>query len=521
MRERLACKRFGLVLGAGVSKNLDFPDWKELVGRIARSLAAATLTHKDENALKRSQLLFQHFRRQRKSESEDSDRIEWKKLVHDCLYDPKGRFAKGHVKDSKSIERIKARDKYLGQFLEVIRKCPLTINYNFDDSIQRLLLDRRDTDSPSRGYSTIWASNVQLPACGGLIYHPNGFLPYELSEQPSDQLAFLQDTFADQLIDSIQGRYALLTNHLSQTTCLLIGLSIDDPTLRHVLRHSAQLYPGHVHYFVRYVEAGRMPNDERRDAEFDANFGVYNLLTLNLTDAELSALGRLISLSPDEFEAYVRECKVKSTFTFYLAGAVGVGKTTALRHLQSLRAHEEWPDPLPREMTVSPKTLRTEDLEMIDRWVDGQLYKKNQRLLLAGCGVDIVDRAPLDAFAFVDRSHWPKRAEEIIRAVQGDIGMGRRLCDGHIVLLIGDPVQIEAQARRVFRDPTREGVEHQQRVLQEIYAGHPGVTLIDTVGLSPGEVARRIASTVHTKEYTAFPLHDRLVELRNGGLTAG
>jgi SIR2-like domain len=468
--------------------------------------------------VQRTQLLFQVFRQrnakrhEREGEGlslEEFFQIEWHKLVHECLYGDKV---------TKTVERIKEQDKYIGQFLDIIEESPVTINYNFDDTIQRLLYDRTRSRSLERSYVTVWASNVQLPERKGVIYHPNGFLPYELSQQPSEHLVFLQEAFADQLIESAQGRYATLTNHLARSTCLLIGLSLDDPTLRHILRHSAQIYPGHIHYRVVQIQDHEVPDQEHRLAEFEANFRVYNLITMHLSHAEMSALGWLLAMKPDDFSKFAAENKVRSTHRFFIAGPVGVGKTTCLRNFQSYRIHEEWPDPLLEEMTVAPNELTDDALRRIDRWVDGEINKKNTVILSQDEGIDFVDRAPLDAMAFVPRDQWDHRATELLNAISGNDDPHRNLGDGHLILLVGDAKQVDARARRVFRKPTVKGIEHQEAVLREVYSpNHPGVTVIDTRGLTPADVARRVLNIMYReypdREYATFPFHEKLLQL--------
>ena len=104
-----------------------------------------------------------------------------------------------------------------------------------------------------RGYTTLWNANVCMYPKSSVIYHPNGFLPYRISEHPSERLVFLEDSFADQLIDSIHGHYNVLLDYFSHNTCLLLGLSLSDPTLKHILRTNAVNHPGRRHQqYFRY-----------------------------------------------------------------------------------------------------------------------------------------------------------------------------------------------------------------------------------------------------------------------------
>jgi hypothetical protein len=180
MRERHSARRFGLVFGAGLGTDFRFPRWNELLDSIAthQEVAAEALTGRDEVATYRSQLLFQHFRamhlrrateaRRGTLELEYEIEVQWKRIVHSVLY------------AKVDHERIERRDHYLGEFLPIIRDSPLTINYNFDDTIERMLLENRSPEerSQSRGYSTVWSADAQIKAHEAVIYHPNGFLPF-------------------------------------------------------------------------------------------------------------------------------------------------------------------------------------------------------------------------------------------------------------------------------------------------------------------------------------------------------
>jgi len=98
LHQQFMDKRLGLVLGAGVSKNIGFPDWKELIRRIANSdrVNGASLFSDFSEQPVTSQMLFQLFKKNFLSgESEiesyneygDVDlRKEWNLLVHDILY---------------------------------------------------------------------------------------------------------------------------------------------------------------------------------------------------------------------------------------------------------------------------------------------------------------------------------------------------------------------------------------------------------------------------------------------------
>lgn len=66
MRSQIESKRFGLIFGAGISKPLGFPNWRELVDRIAEDPAVSgrslmTVANRFSETAK-TQMLFQHFK---------------------------------------------------------------------------------------------------------------------------------------------------------------------------------------------------------------------------------------------------------------------------------------------------------------------------------------------------------------------------------------------------------------------------------------------------------------------------
>jgi len=523
MRSRHANRRFALVLGAGVSRDLGFPGWPDLLDRIANHthVAAVHLTKKGEHSTYRSQILFEHFKSRYLKDLREEDRhtmattydieVMWKQVLHACLY-----------RDARH-DLIDSANHFLCNFLPIVRDSPLTITYNFDDSLERMLHSRRSAQERegSRGYTTVWSASPQFEAKSAVVYHPNGYMPWRLTEQPSEDLVLLEEAFADQLIASTSGHYALLASHFAQTTNLLIGLSLDDPTLRHVLHRGALTYPGHVHYYVKFVRDDETLDPDRRRAEFDSNFKVHNLITLFLGTKQLAALGFALSQDASDYNARLRELALPTAHRYFLAGSVGVGKTTALSHFRSMRTHEEWLEPLPEDMAKDPKGLTPERLDAIDKWVDDQVERKNSRFIATEPGTDIIDRAPLDAFAFLKPEQWPARAKDLREAVSRKYP-GRVLCRGHLILLVGEPSTLEPRARRVMRSPGLDGVKRQQRVLEWVYpADRPGVTILDTRGHSATEVVRMIADVVHRREYVEFDFDTRLQEMEAGATIGG
>jgi len=127
LRSRFANEQFGMVLGSGVSRDFQIPDWEGLVSGIAshKSIRGRDLYKKEkeqQSLAALADLLRQSFEERRIKELGQGDtpnkRIrnqlkgEWLNVIREILYErcPKqNELEKGHP--------------YLGEFLELIIKC--------------------------------------------------------------------------------------------------------------------------------------------------------------------------------------------------------------------------------------------------------------------------------------------------------------------------------------------------------------------------------------------------------------
>lgn len=525
MRQQIHSHRFGLVFGAGASKSFGFPNWKELIQGIAahEEVKGEELIENCHDNTSASQLLFQYYRSKRleyaKPEEWAYNKIElsihadWLKVVREVLY------ANVPSSDSREDkEELKSRDIYLEAFLDVIRDTPLTINYNFDNTLQRMLdIHRPVKQKQGRGYSTIWSTNVHIMPRKGVIYHPNGYLPHASNQRPSDQLVFLEDSFADQLIDTIAGHYAALSYHLSQATRLFIGLSLSDATLKHQLRQHASLYPGNYHYHIAYLEDRGTHDKEVASAIEDANFEVYNLVTLFLTNEEIKALGELLVMDERDFQHLAEEVGADICLRFLVTGSVAVGKSTSVSNFHTLDRYDEWHSPGPPGMEKDPSLVTPEEIERIDDWVISQLNLKNLDMKDAGEGIHLVDRAPLDAFAFTKPGDWKAKAKAIRKGISPRKS-GRELSGAHLIFLYGDPHVMAARALSKWKQTDEHKLKMQQDVLRSVYCDNssPGVTFVDTRDKTVRQVVKEVGKIIFRQKYIEAPMHDWLVRIENG-----
>ena len=240
-------KRLSLMLGAGASKDYGVPNWQDLVRYIAKEIDGEKLIEAlDERSTLTSkiQVLMTHFQQHNGGGVaihpfvDLRTKRQWQDLVRKKLYENL------LIKDGDVIREF---HPYIGAFKDIINDSPMTINYNFDDFVERMFSEiNLSAGKPvGEGFESVWDINLQFKSNSAIIYHPNGFLPRNTLEICSDWLVFSDDEYADQLIYSMTGYFSSLSHHLSKNTCLLVGLSLEDSTLKHILRQNARINPGH------------------------------------------------------------------------------------------------------------------------------------------------------------------------------------------------------------------------------------------------------------------------------------
>ncbi len=530
LRSQLERKRLGLVFGSGSSKDLNFPDWQTLVGKLAihRQVQGRALVRKFFSTPKRAdgkphaskslssitQLLFGLYKRnaiKRKKLQEpltfleDQDiRTDWIKLIHEALYE---RI------DPKKRESAIRRHAYLSAFLDIIKKSPMTVNYNFDDTLEKLLMFSRSPEEvvTTRGYETTYRPNSQFQKESGVIYHPNGYLPSVFADGASPDLIFSDETFQDQLISAASGQYIQLSNFIFRNTCLMIGISLEDTTLQHLLRQSAVSNPGHIHYVVHFVPSEDQYDYTAFQAIFDANFSCYNIYTLFLDRSGIKALGELISIAEEAFN--VQHTGAQRKFVYYLIGAVGVGKSTAISNFRNLITYDEWIDERRSDMAIPEKRLpaskKRKQVAEINRWTAEQFRKKNLALAKRQTGIHLVDRCPLDPLTFGTKSERRSKARDLLRTITDR--RSHSIEKGHLIYLDGDVGDIQQRNTYKHKYWTEKEIQELVDKIDAIYSDVPK-TRICTRGRSVFQVSREIAKVIFLDCYRDVGLEDKLEE---------
>jgi hypothetical protein len=518
--------RFGLIFGAGISDDFKVPKWQGLIKKIAydpevKGQDIYKASTRSNSASSLAQILYQHFAASKVNKYKDSSterqvvKREWRDIVRKQLY----RSAE------KDINKCLKRHSYIKYFLPIVRKATMTVNYNFDDFIERLL-DAQEKEYISqdkmgehpqihgRNYEVIWNAGVQTRRPFGVIYHPNGYLPYNSAEPASNGLVFCEDEFADQLIESVSGRYASLLHFLSRNTCLFIGISLDDTTLKHLLRQNAQLNPGHFHYYISFKESGA--NDKCRDAITKANFDVYNLITLFLNKEEIASLGYLLNLPPDQAKELYD--KYAMSYYYYVTGVPCAGKSSSVATLRSFVTYNEWLDDRNPDMNKRTGKLSPKQTGIIDKWVGNQFQEKNDQLIYATkdkkIGVHILDRAILDPLSFHPVEKLAERAQTLLEATckKSDQYPIQR---GMVILIKDDPDKLAKRCKISDKQFTKSDLTRMQSVLDTAYKGRH-TKVIDKTKLSYVEAIRSIIWTIHYEDYKTIDFAGRLRQAQKG-----
>lgn len=525
LRHQFRSSRLGLVFGAGISKDLGFPGWDQLVEGISKNSAIngedIYLEAKTKGqATSVTQLLFQDFKLRRADElakvghqfsyCEKMILAEWREAVHEALY-------KDALKDRKV--RIE-RHPYLREFIPILNGCEFTVNYNFDDTVEFMLSQKewnpKKVDAKGKAYQTVWNPYMQFRDNAAVIYHPNGFLPGDRNLQQSESLVFSEGSFSDQLIDSMSGRLSSLLHLFTKKTCLFVGVSLEDSTLRHLLRQAASIAPGNYHYLVKFVRDKSAMSQKQQRAIFESNFEVYNLITLFLENDEISSLARLITMSDVSFRDLAAIGGVVTSYNYYLVGIVGSGKSTVLSHFGSLKVFEEWVDERPALMSRPFKDLTADEERLVDDWVNSQFMQKNLDLKNRGEGLHLVDRSPLDPISFSKTYEGMRDRATSMAAALAPGASGWGVMDGQIIFLnalIGEvKSRLLAKQKKEWDEAVLKDLEGKTR---HVYRGLDW-SVVDNASRPISDVVRSVARLIFVDDYVPSDLQARLREISEG-----
>ncbi|MGE6662712.1 SIR2 family protein [Pseudomonas sp. NPDC077408] len=519
LRSQAERNRASLVLGAGISVDLNLPNWEILIERIKTVVGnrVTQANHINDPPGKAALILFEMFCSYRKEEiqriPEYSNSFlvekkllsEWREMIHAELYADVQNDRRGLVDTHP----------YFKEIIKFVQKSEITVNYNFDDFIEfGLSQDDLNPTKHERPYQTVWSHQAQFTKDRSVIYHPNGFLPFDSKKFQSENIVFSDGSFADQLLEGMAGNFSTLLHVLTKKTSVLIGHSLTDSTLLHLLRKAASISPGNYNYFIQFSKAKL--DDGTESAIFEANFNNYNLITLFFDSSDIKSFLSCLTMSEVDFLEMSDFLGLKTKYIYYLVGAVGIGKSTALSQFGSLTTLDEWFDERPTEMAFAPDLLGEESAAAIENWTNEQFRKKNNYLHRKDVGVILVDRSPLDPLSFVEESDRSKRARSMIEYGIRPGMSTMKVVPGVVLVMNGEPNEIWCRLitkRKEDSWPPLK-IEKLQNRSNNIYSSlHP--EFIYATQRREVEVIRDLAKVIFSKTYSPADLDTRLCEIAN------
>jgi hypothetical protein len=527
--------RLGLILGSGISDDLGIPKWRALIEQIE-----SKLNYNSGGAPEsyRAEQLFQHYKRKRIEELgwTNENRLNaavtagWRETVAECLY-RKFRAANGKLNYTAYEKKIREHP-YLKNLGTLARTAQLVVTHNFDDALEVAIdIDPTVSAKPNRRYHSFWRPEPFLRRGMVNIYHPNGFTPLQRRLKGSENLILTEASFADHLANTNTEEAHFLLRHLADKTCLIVGHSLSDGTLKNALRQHANQRPGHVNYYLHWTSKGeRGLTEDQRNAIREANFETYNLVTIFASSDEIAEILRIVSMTEDEIEGFLARHSAISRYVYYVVGAVSSGKTTILRNLRDLATVEEWPSNMPVVMNRPSVGLKRTQEEAIDEHLEEAIWTKNSEIRNIRVGIIAVDRAPLDFVAFPAKSSETlgmtarKRSHAVLGRLEED--NLRQLCAGQVLLVqAGANILVERQLQRGGRTTPEEVangsaaryLERQRDRLAKIYKQSlDSDSSVETDRCTVAASVKAAAKIIHFGPYKPFGFANRLQALQNG-----
>lgn len=516
LRRQYKTRRFGLVLGAGISLDFKVPTWGALVEKIAGDPAVDGLEllkgHVQHKSLPyKIQMLFHRYRDKYKKDP-DISLLEQQNIINASWME----ICANHIYADVDPDLGAAIDAhpYFSSLFPLVQESHLTINFNFDNFLERVLaLRKREKDKNNRGFEIVTDPWPQFRRSDSVIYHPHGVVPYNnlLMELPVDRFVFSEAAYSAQYVGTRGHDSSFMLSHFARNTCLLLGCSLEDE-LRNVLMRNAEINPGNYHYYIHYISnEAEGPSEEQRALISETNFNVYNLITLFLTTPKIKALLELINdevVSNQILSDVATKAGTELKYKYYLTGAIGVGKSTAANLLRSLHVLDEWLEERPEILAKPWKKLSEDERQEADDWILDQFCAKNDTLRHLEPAIAIVDRPPLDPLSFTKVQDRPKKAKDLIDRICPERKW--KVEEGVVIVLTGDPEVLSSRVRATGRhDYTAGSLKIMQTDIVELYKGN-GVHSIDTKNLSIMEVTKKVAEIIHRKEYEPFDLDGQL-----------
>lgn len=523
LRQRFQEKQMGIMVGAGISVEAGVPTWGELVGKI-RKIAKEPSNHlsdfkNDADATFLTEVVWQRFRSERMSHyNPNSDNLqyieakihgEWLVKIKSILF--------------QNVEQEKVeKHPYLKSLAKVVSNCGFNITFNFEDILDTAVSEycaekNIPLPTPSTNISSIERRE------GTTIFHINGIIPQGRSRKIS-QIIFSENAFARLLTNDDSRKREFLLGQLAEKTFVLVGLSLNDKSLTNILKASQSRNPGCHHFYIYFMPAGKRLSRREEEDIFQVNLEVYNLITLFFNSGCINDFFETIS--DDKVGVVdIRISKMGSLprYVYYIIGCPAAGKTTLLANLRCFLTVEEWTRKIPETMYSNYSRLSKLEQETIDDFLDSELVRKCKMTKKNGMGITVVDRAPLDLYAF--SKSGPENIAKTQKLRDNVLStLGGSFDDGHVLFLRANQTQLalrQARRGRVGNDMHYDGkqLELQGQKIRQIYSP-PNSQIFDNSNQTEEITARQVARHILFDEYNpvSFTKIMDLCEESNGDL---
>ena len=517
LRSQVRKQRFGTILGAGISVDFGAPPWNKLINDIAADPdvdatdVAGGSAFKGMAAPYQTEILYQKFRGTffRKvsdlspAEQQNTATAAWLTICQKYLYKTPPIDVAGEL----------PKHPYMEALIPLVQNSALTVNFNFDDYLERALAERkRERDKGNRGFEVVTDPWPQFRRQDCVIYHLHGYVPAGLMEKTVDRFVFSEASYSKQYVGARGHDTSFLLAHFARNTCLLVGCSLE-AELRNVLMRGAETNPGNFHYYCHWMPTKETLSDTERKLISETNFKVYNLVTLFLTSLEVGLLLKLINrdeISDGRLKDLAARTSTPLKYTFYMTGSIGVGKSTTTSHLRNLNVLDEWLEPRPDILSLPPDKLTDDQRNFADNWIASQFTQKNDTLRHEeNAVISVVDRPPLDPLVFTPKDKQSEKAKFLADRLCPGGGYGIEA--GVVILLLGDPKELSARVRSTGRQEyTATKLDEMQTDMRMLYESMPGTITIDTQFVGIAELTKRVAEVIHRQEYVPADLTKKL-----------
>jgi hypothetical protein len=517
-------KQLGLLLGAGVSIDAGCPSWTGLVDRLAveEKIPKARITAHRKAGLQESYVTEMLFQMHGRKEGVRHRNIKpqyykfqisssWAEKIHRCLY--------ADIR-TKSFEELLNAHTYLSDLGELVYGSAFTVNFNFDDIVDEAVFRYAGiTKRPNP--EVLLSPKPETRRAAPVVYHINGYLPREEIRRRSEHVVLTEDAFAEVLLSTNSVDAEFVTAKFATTTFLILGSSLNDSSLKNLLRAGAKRNPANHHYIVYWENPDRPRTGRQKREIFDVNLSVYNLISIFMTTLEIGCLIKILNENDQaEVTAEITALsKEKICRKYYLVGPVAGGKSSTLEAMRCFSTHEEWLGRPPALMYQNERTLTKEQQALVDDFLFPQLMEKNRRMVTAGPGIHVMDRAYFDLFAFSNKktSEVLRKAKELKSRISGP---GSDFADGQIIFMEASEPELEARLARRGKRRGKLGrivydattLLEQAATLKKIYRPKKD-SQFDTSFDGSAVVAQRIARKILLKKYQPLNFNTRLNEI--------